>query len=160
MNDRAAFNQIPICTSLVCAYIFRRVGNEAQFLILKRKSRYMFGLWQQVAGKIENGETAAQAIVRELKEETGLAPSALYSGGFVESFYDPDFNCIQIIPVFVAEAPGDAEVFLSNEHSEYKWLLPEQAREYFTFYQQRNSIELIYREFVLRVPPSELTIGF
>ena len=150
--------QIPVRTCVVCAYVIRKKTGKVQFLVLRRKSRYMFGLWQQVAGRIEQGENAVQAIIREIKEETGLVPDRLYSADYVESFYEANHHCIHFIPVFVAIADSAAEVILSGEHSEFKWLSAAQAKKHLTFVQQRNSIDIIYKEFALKKPPAELRI--
>jgi dihydroneopterin triphosphate diphosphatase len=154
------YGNIPIRAAVVAAYIFRRVPNGAEYLLLKRSSRYMFGLWQHVAGSIEEGETALQAIIRELKEETGLTPLALYSADIIESFYDTKYNVIMMVPIFVAEFDPKLEIVLSEEHSEYKWVSAAEAREHFTFPQQKSSLELVEREFVNKTPPSILKIEF
>ena len=162
MNDKKGGTppaQIPIRTCVVSAYIFRKKAGNIQFLIIKRKSRYMFGLWQQVAGRIEQGETAVQAILREIKEETGIIPKGLYSADIVESFYEDTHNCIHIVPVFAAIADSKAEVILSEEHSAYKWVSAAQAKKYLTFIQQRNSIDIINKEFALKKPPEELRMS-
>jgi len=151
--------QIPIRTCVVSAYIFRKNKGKVQFLIIKRKSAYMFGLWQQVAGKIEKGETAPRAALREIKEETGILPKALYSADIVEAFYEDNHKCIHIIPVFAAIADPKAQVILSEEHSEYKWVSAAQAIKHMTFVQQKSSIEIINREFALKKPPKELLVG-
>lgn len=149
---------IPIRTCVVSAYIFRKKAGKIQFLIIRRKSPYMFGLWQQVAGKIEKGETAPQAALREIKEETGLIPKELYSADIVEIFYEDNHKCIHIIPVFAAIADSQAEVILSMEHSAYKWVPASQAKKYVTFVQQKSSIDIVNKEFALKKPPEELRL--
>ena len=58
---------------VVDAYVFRQTNNGLRFLILKRAETKIYEhLWQGVAGKIEKGEKAWQAAIRELKEETGF----------------------------------------------------------------------------------------
>ncbi len=128
--------------------------------MLKRKSRYMYGLWQQVAGKIETGETVTQAVLREIEEEIGNWPRNLYSVDIVETFYDTTHNCIHMVPVFVAEMEPKDWVVLSDEHSEFKWLTAAEAKDLVSFTQQKLSIDLIEREFVLKKPPKELQIEF
>jgi dihydroneopterin triphosphate diphosphatase len=151
---------IPIRTSVVCAYIFRRGAEGAEFLVLKRKSKYMFGFWQQVAGKVEKGENATSAILREIDEETGNYPKALYSADILESFYDINHATIHIVPVFVAEFAPNARIVLSNEHSEYKWVSLIEAKSMLVFSQQKLSLEIIDREFIQKEPPWFLRIEF
>ncbi len=151
---------IPIRTSYVCAYLFRRNTEGAQFLVLKRKSSYMHGLWQQVAGKVEEGENGAAAAWREIIEETGCNPKSFYSADIVEIFYDNQHNCIHIVPVFTAEISYDSRVVLSSEHSEYKWVSATEAKRYFSFSQQSGSIDIIEREFIEKEPASNLRIEF
>jgi dATP pyrophosphohydrolase len=148
---------IPISTAYVCAYVVRKDDRGYKFLLLKRQSRYMFGLWGQVAGKVENGETAVQAILREISEETGQAPLALYSADIIESFYDIEYNTIQMIPAFVAflESP---DIILSHEHSEFKWVTPADAKALFPFPIQKASVDTIVREFLEKEPLPQLKI--
>jgi len=158
-EDRGDMPHIPLRSAVVCAYIFRRDAGAVRFLILKRKGSYMPGVWQQVSGAIAKGESPVDAILREIREETGNFPVTLYSADMVETFYEPTFNCIEMIPVFVAEFVR-AEIALSDEHSEYKWVTVPEAKEHFTFHQQKSSIEIIEREFILKKPPAELRIDF
>jgi dihydroneopterin triphosphate diphosphatase len=158
--DENMHSQIPIRASVVCAYVFRYQPEGAEFLLLKRKSRYLFGLWGQVAGKIENGETVIQATLREIKEETGQIPKSLYSCDIVEIFYDIEYNCVQIVPVFAAIFEPDQDIIISNEHSEFKWVISSEAKELLIFPQQKSSIDLIDREFIQKEPPKELRILF
>ena len=70
------------------------VEHEGRFLIGQRPEGVpLAGLWEFPGGKIEPGETPAQAAVRECLEETGLRVEALeeypaheheYSHGHVE----------------------------------------------------------------------------
>jgi dATP pyrophosphohydrolase len=118
----------------------------------------MFGLWQQVAGKVEEGETAVEAILREINEETGVFPKALYSVNTIESFYDIEHAIIMMIPAFVAILDESSEIELSHEHSEFKWLSADDAKKLLTFHLQRNSIDLICEVFVRNEPPEALRI--
>ena len=59
-----------ILVRVIDAYIFRHTNDGLKFLLMKRaKTKIYEHLWQGVAGKIEEGETASEASIRELKEE-------------------------------------------------------------------------------------------
>jgi len=59
------------CIALVAA--FNRAG---QVLLLKRDEKQLCaGMWSFPGGKVEQGELAKAAAIRELKEETGLTGS-------------------------------------------------------------------------------------
>jgi ADP-ribose pyrophosphatase YjhB (NUDIX family) len=64
-------------------------------LLIKRGHEPGRGLWSVPGGRVEPGETDAEAVVRELAEETGLvvAPSALV-GSVVRGPYEIfDYAC-------------------------------------------------------------------
>ena len=53
---------------VIDAYVFRQTQDGIKFLLLKRaKTKIYEHLWQGVAGKIEDGETAVETVVRELR---------------------------------------------------------------------------------------------
>ena len=98
--------------------------------------------WCQVAGGIEDGETAWQTAVRELFEETGLKPNALYSDDICEQFYEPDRDAITMAPVFVAFVDASATVVLNHKHSDYRWVSFQEAIEMVAFGGQRRGSSL------------------
>ena len=136
-----------IKSDLVEVHLFRIENNELQFLLLKRSAHKIYpGLWQMVSGHIEEGETAVQTALRELKEETGLKPFRLWVAPNVNSFYSPDDDSITIIPVFSAQVEDD-KIQISDEHSEFKWVNPEEAKTFLAWEGQRKSVELIKEYF-------------
>ncbi|OPZ95117.1 MAG: dihydroneopterin triphosphate pyrophosphatase [Planctomycetes bacterium ADurb.Bin412] len=146
--------EIPVKSFSVCTYICRSGNGQAQYLLLKRCCSYMKGVWQGVTGRIEKNETAWQTALREIQEETGLAPDRLYSANTVETFYEATQNCISIIPIFVGFLDGPQTVRLSREHDEYRWLPADQAKELLLFTQQKQTIDYLEQEFI-RKPPLE-----
>jgi 8-oxo-dGTP diphosphatase len=46
---------------------------DGRLLLVQRRNEPGAGLWSVPGGRVEPGETDAQALVRELAEETGLA---------------------------------------------------------------------------------------
>lgn len=149
--------EIPIRSFSIAVVVLREVAGEAEILLLRR-NHSLVGEWCQIAGAIEDGETAWQAALREMKEETGLVPKHLYSGDVCEEFYEADRDAITIAPVFVAYVDYDAPVVLNAEHSEYKWVSLEWAEDMVPFGGQRRVFRHIRQEFIIRDPSPHLKI--
>ncbi len=133
-----------IISNLIEAHIFRIEKDKLEFLSLKRSpEQYYPDLWQMVSGKIKENETAYQSALREIKEETGLKPEKLWVAPTVNSFYSPDKDYICLLPVFAAKVKYESIVKISNEHTEYKWVSPEQAKELYAWEGQRKSVDVI-----------------
>ena len=112
--------EIPVRAYGTAVVLIRKGSTNDLFLLLKRKHAPA-GAWTYVAGKIEAGETAVQAVIRETEEETGLTIKTLYSADLFEQFYEIDNNSIWIAPVFVGFVAEDSEVTLNDEHTEHRW---------------------------------------
>lgn len=96
-----------------------RRGNE--FLVVHR-SPENDAYWHQIAGGVEEGETFAEAAVRELREETGLEVG-------VEPLDSPfQYEDIRV-ETFIVDVPADWEPKLDWEHDDYRWLPREEAAE-------------------------------
>ena len=108
-------------------YIYHQKDKELKFLLLKRNKNKLYEhLWQGVAGKIEKDEKAWETAVRELKEETGLAPKKMFVADHVSRFYEKHKDRMNLVPVFGIEVDSK-DVTLSDEHIDYKWLDFEEA---------------------------------
>jgi len=136
-----------VTSSLVEAHVFREIGNEIEFLLLKRATNEKYpGVWQMVTGSIES-ETAYQTALREIKEESGLTPKKLWVVPNINSFYSPEKDVIVLIPVFSVLVNRNQNVIISEEHSEYKWFKKEEAIKLLAWPGQRKSVEIIYEYF-------------
>jgi 8-oxo-dGTP diphosphatase len=86
-----------------------------RLLLIRRGQEPSRGLWSLPGGRVEPGETVAAAVVREVREETGLAVRAgepvgrvLIPAGAVD--YDVvDVACALVDPAAVPVAGDDAE---------------------------------------------------
>jgi dATP pyrophosphohydrolase len=133
---------------MVEAHIFREVNKKLEFLLLKRSEMEIFpGLWQMVTGSIDQGERAFETAFREIREETGIVPEKLWLVPYINSFYSWRRNHICMVPVFVAMVPGDTQVKISHEHSEYQWVSREKALELLAWPGQKTSVEIICEYF-------------
>jgi len=138
-----------IVSKLVEVHVFRMKGRQLQFLLLKRSEMEIYpGLWQMVSGKIRKNEKAYLTALRELKEETGIAPLKLWVAPRVNSFYDAEGDSMNLIPVFAALVNHTADVILSREHTDYKWLSISEAVKRLVWHGQRKSVEIISNYFI------------
>lgn len=149
---------IPIRCFAVSVVLLRVNAGETQ-LLLMRRNHTLVGEWCQIAGSIEEGETAWQAALREVREETGLACNTLYSGDICEQFYEADRDSISLLPVFVGFVDANAAVVLNGEHSEFAWVSFEQAMTMVPFAGQRNVLRHVKAEFADRQPVKHLLIN-
>ena len=149
--------EIPVRCRAVSLVAVRKHGGADEVLLLKR-TRSLRDEWCQIAGTLEEGETAWQAALRELAEETRLRPAALYSADICEQFYEAQLDAVAIIPVFVAYIEPTAEVQLNEEHSEHRWVSFEEARSMVPFAGQRHVLRHVEVEFMHADPNRHLQI--
>ncbi|TCQ73819.1 dATP pyrophosphohydrolase [Ochrobactrum sp. BH3] len=150
--------EIPIRCCAISLFILRPRDDSFELLLLRRTGHSLTGEWCQVAGRIEQGETAWQGALREAKEETGLCLTELYSADICEQFYEADRDAITMTPVFVAFVPTDSKVRLNDEHDDFRWLSLSDAAILLPFAGQRATLEHIEKEFVARKPNPWLRI--
>jgi 8-oxo-dGTP pyrophosphatase MutT (NUDIX family) len=128
--------------SVVDVYPVRVRGAGLELLVLRRAAGgRCVGSWETVHGHIETGERPADAALRELREETGLVPGALYNLSRVESFYQHRTDEIALIPVFVAVIEPAAEAVLSAEHDGMEWLGFGEAATRLAWPRERRALE-------------------
>jgi lipoyl(octanoyl) transferase len=118
-------------------------------VLLLRRSEARGGFWQPVTGRIEPGESPAQAAQRELEEETGAA-SPVISLGYQHQFgVDPEL----LRPVrpglhvadetaFGARLAEPFEVRLSAEHAAFGWFPLADALDRLPFAGLRRAVRL------------------
>ncbi|MDF1543975.1 MAG: NUDIX domain-containing protein [bacterium] len=118
-----------------------------KFLLLKRaESESYGGFWGFLTGGKEGDETVAQVVVRELKEEIGLAPRAMWATEYLIQFYEPEYDAIWILPLIVAVVTPDTKITLSAENDEFRWLSSRKARHLVSWNNLMQSIDRISEE--------------
>ncbi len=154
--------EIPLRALLVYGYLCRVVEGQGRYLLLQRNGKLLRGVWQPVTGRIEANENGWETALREMAEETGLAPDRLYTANRVEIFYEPRWECIAVAPVFIGfmDSKFEPAVTLSNEHGAFQWCTAEQACALLHFPQQCDTIRYLEREFVQKTPLEYLQIEF
>lgn len=137
-----------ILSYTVETHIVRNTGNGIEFLLLKRSETEIYpGIWQMVTGSIAQDEKAYVTAYREVIEETGITPLKMWIVPVVNSFYSWKRNHICLVPVFAVLVNSDLPVVLSEEHSDYVWTGPDEAKPMLAWQGQRNSIDVIREHF-------------
>lgn len=111
---------------LVSAALIWDEGGTGKFMICKRpEEKARGGLWEFVGGKTEAGESKAESLIRECREELNI--EVLPRDIFMELEHEyPDvivhltvFNCVI--------AGGELKLL---EHQDMKWIRPEEIDDY------------------------------
>ena len=139
-------------SNITAVYVVRpsATGASIELLMLQRPLVHRFaGAWQTVAGHIEErqGETAWQAAIRELREETGLETERWFRIDRPETFYNPENDTVYFVPAFVALVDRHATPTLSEEHQAYRWQSPSDAAQSIDWAAMRDSIQGIAEAF-------------
>jgi dATP pyrophosphohydrolase len=142
---------VAMTVPMVAVFALRGAGSGTEVLLMRRTAPPV-GTWAQVAGKIEPGEAARQAALRELREKTGLAPDSLWTADAHEMFYEPDRDAFTVAPCFVALVPPNAEPVLNGEHDAHLWLDLATAERAVSFGGQRRVLRAIREDFVIHAP--------
>ena len=104
------------------------VDADDRVLIAKRpEGKQLAGLWEFPGGKLDAGERPEDALIRELREELGIAvkPPCLAPLAFASHAYD-DFHLL--MPLYVCRK---WEGFVRPlEGQEVKWVRPKSLRDY------------------------------
>ena len=133
-------------SNIIAVYIVRPGKDGIELLMLQRPEGHRFaGAWQTVGGHIEEkrGETAWQAALRELDEETGLDVERWFRIDRPETFYNPENDTIYLVPAFAALVAANAEPTISGEHQAWRWQAVEGAAASVDWAAMRDSILMV-----------------
>jgi 8-oxo-dGTP pyrophosphatase MutT (NUDIX family) len=147
MTSKLVFEQPPenFNPKVEVSACFIHVGDNVLF-VKRQPSSSVPSTWGIPGGKLEKGETAHQAALREIKEETGLdLPHEIKHLGTVYIRY-PEVDFIyhmygHDLPEYPAEVVIDP-----NEHVEYRWLTLREALKLPLIPGEDECIYLVYGE--------------
>ena len=102
------------------------IWDKGKFLICQRPANKARGLlWEFVGGKVENGETKEQALIRECKEE--LAITVKPHDIFTQVTHEyPDIT-IRLTLFNCSILQGQLQLL---EHNDMRWITPAQIENY------------------------------
>ncbi len=108
------------------------IVKDGKVLLLRESTKYADGTnldkWIEPGGRVQPGEHFKEGLLREIKEETGLLVD------IVAPFYVDEWRPSvrgeqwQIIGTFFVCYPQSGDIILGEDHEEYRWLSPEEAK--------------------------------
>lgn len=104
------------------------IFNDAGEALLLRTDKWS-GLWGMPGGKIKYGETAEQAFIREVKEETNLEATDVKFELFLDCIEPEEFyrKAHFVLLNYTCGCRNAAETRLNDEAQEFQWLSLEAA---------------------------------
>ena len=111
-------------------------NDNGEILLIKSPRRG----WEYPGGMVEPGETFQEALIREIKEETGVDAEII---GFIGLCKNVEKDVVNID--FVCKYIG-GELTTSNESSDVKWVQREKALDMVTFPLTRKRLENMLSE--------------
>lgn len=114
---------------VITAFLYSNLG----ILLLRRSGRVgtYQGRWAGVSGYLESGEDPLQRAKTEIQEELGLnaAQASFVRSGEVLRALDEEKDTVWIVHPFLFEM-HEQDIRLDWEHTEYKWVNPDDLRLY------------------------------
>ena len=107
------------------AVVLSAVVEGGNILLIRRTREPYRGLWAIPGGKIEFGETAVDAVVRETREETGLTARFLHWGGVAtETMAGPDGSVGAHFLLFIGVLAVDGGGLRDGPEGRLRWFSP------------------------------------
>ena len=105
------------------------IRNSDKYLIAKRATTKKFApnQWEFISGFIDDGETAEETILREIKEELGIEGKIISSSS---PFDIIDNEGKWIITPFLIEVDTRDIKINPKDHSEVKWVTADEFEKY------------------------------
>jgi len=128
-----------MATAVVAALIW----DNGRFMICQRPAYKTRGLlWEFVGGKVESGETKAQALIRECREE--LDVQVRVDDVFMEVRHEyPDMTVLLTL-FHSAIVHGQPKLL---EHNDIRWITPAEISQYDFCPADKEILERIVQEF-------------
>lgn len=110
-NDRQAL------TDALSPWASTPIRDLRVLITLRRAEQVLAGRWELPGGKVEPGESAEQAVVRELREEVGIDVEPISSLPAVEHVYE--HASVRLLPFVCRRVSGQVRAI---EVADAKWV--------------------------------------
>lgn len=97
------------------------IVDQGRVLCAQRSAGALAGLWEFPGGKIEPGETARDALQREIAEELGCAVEV--GDGLERTTCEYAFGTVTLTTFYCEIVKGTPQ---STEHAEIRWCTPDE----------------------------------
>ncbi len=98
------------------------VVHEGRLLLVQRGRGAALGKWAPPGGRVEFGETLADAVVREVREETGIEVRAGELAGWVERTGNDPEPYHYVILDFFAVPSGATDLTPGDDAADARWV--------------------------------------
>jgi ADP-ribose pyrophosphatase YjhB (NUDIX family) len=132
--EHQAFKVIPIVAAII-------EDDQKRILMVREAGPEHFDLWNQPAGHVEPDESIEEALVREIREETGYVHVRI--DGIARIYYFVEENMLRM--VFKVSVLDGETVALADDVLEARWLT-------------RDEVEALMQQGKLRNRRTERTI--
>ncbi|MBU0460389.1 MAG: NUDIX domain-containing protein [Nanoarchaeota archaeon] len=122
--------------------ILFREKEQREYLILRYSTIDHY--WGFAKGKIELNETAKEAAIREVEEETGLTNIKLiteFKENDCYSFKEESKTILKEVTWFLGKVEDNNEVIISHEHEDFKWLNYREALKLLSFKKLKDLLQ-------------------
>ena len=117
------------------------IEKDGKFFCAQRpEGKSLGGFWEFPGGKLENGESPEQALIREIKEELNSDIEIL--AYINEASYDYDFGTVNMKTYHAQLVSGNLELL---EHQDARWLLPHELKNINWAPVDRPAVEILTR---------------
>jgi 8-oxo-dGTP pyrophosphatase MutT (NUDIX family) len=107
---------------------------------------YLPGIWEDIGGRIKQFEEPEEALRREVSEETGLDIEILKPLTIFHDYRGKRIAENELLIITYWCKARSNQVVLSNEHSAYQWVSPEEALELVEHIGVRRDIQALIAE--------------
>jgi colanic acid biosynthesis protein WcaH len=119
------YQQIIEVLPILCVDVVIK-NSRGEYFLVKRDNEPRKGEWWVIGGRLLKGETLEQAVVRKVREETGLNVEAMQPIGYYEAVSQenpfglaPRLHAVSV--VFSTVIDGNRQIKLDDQSTDWKY---------------------------------------